>query len=92
MKRVLIIPQLHSHLLSAQIIEKKLAENKSEVSFINTSNIYGFNLTKGLEILNPNWFKKKLYEYSGIQRNILEVFVWFRNKNTIIRSRNLEKF
>lgn len=84
MKRVLIIPQLQSHLLSAEILDNKLKEKKADISYINTSNIYGFNLDKGLEIKSPHWLKKNLFQYQGIKRNIVEVIYWHYNKSRIL--------
>ena len=84
MKKVLIIPQLQSHLRSAEIISKKLNQNKVDVSYINTSNIYGFVFDKGIKIKSPSWLKSKLYQHSGIKRNILEVIYWHKNKSRIL--------
>jgi hypothetical protein len=84
MKRVLIVPQLQSHLLSAEVLENKLKQKSNYISYINTSNIYGYNFDKGLNISEPYWAKKKLYQYNGIKRNVLEVIYWHYNRTKIL--------
>ena len=51
MKRVLIVPQLQSHLLSVEILENKLKQKSNYISYINTSNLYGYNFDKDSEYI-----------------------------------------
>lgn len=83
MKKVLIIPQLKSHLHSAQILEEYIVKKKSSVYYLNTSEIYGYSFGKGVRIKNIPWIGKKLYQYNGFKRNIFEAITWFYNIKTV---------
>ena len=85
MKKVLIIPQLKSHLLSAQILEKNIKKNNSTVSYLNTGDIYGFSFEKGVRIKNIPWINNKLFQYNGIKRNIFEAITWFYNRKNVTK-------
>lgn len=85
MKKVLIIPQLESHLLSAQILEENLKKNNSIVSYLNTGEIYGFSFELGMKIRNLPWNSKKLFQYNGLKRNIFEAITWFYNRKRVVK-------